>query len=168
MSSKVPYDPSLLSVRRMTSVSSSLDEFLIGVSLLGAGPSTYDDFEAATVSITNGYSPNDGGTLIVDAETASVSLSFWDTPGTILYPKDRIIIRYNGETMFYGDVDSTSLTYTVDPAAARYGATKRVDFTATATSYYAVMMSRVITWKKLPSTETHIQRIRRWVTVHGF
>jgi hypothetical protein len=168
MSVKVDYDHSLVTLRRYTSISSSLDEFLVGVSLLDNNPSTWTAITAATVSITNGYTPDDKGTLIVDAETASVALSFWDEPGEILYPSDRIQVRYGAKTLFYGVVDTTSLTYVTDPTAAAHGATRRVDFSATATGLYSVMMSRIVSWKKLSSDETHIQRIRHWVRVDGW
>lgn len=167
MSAYVKYDPKLFELRRITSVPSTLDEFLIGESVLASTTSAYILIPAATVSFSSGYTPDENGTLIIDAETVTVSLSFWDEPGTLLYPGNRIEIRYAGKVLCTAVVDSTSLTYAADPDAARHGATRRVDFTATAAGTYAVLMGRTVKWTKLPK-ESAIKRIRRWVTVTGW
>lgn len=167
MSAYVAYDPSRLVLRRLLTQSAGLDGFIVGVSTLGATETTWEVIEAATVSITAGYTPDDNGTLIVDAETATISLSYWDTPGPLLYPGDRIEVRYVGENVFAGTVDTAVLTYSTDPEAVRHGAYRRVDFTATAAGVYAVIMGRTVTWKALPA-EKAITRIRRWITVNGF
>jgi hypothetical protein len=175
---RIPYNPALFRLRRWTSTSSSLDEFLVGVSLLGSTGSGATDIEAATVTLTSGYTPDTvgqpeatppipPGTLLVEAETATIGLSFWDQPGELLYPADRIAAYYAGELIFRGTITSTSLSYVTDPAATAHGATRRVDFSATAAGLYAVQMNRTVTWTRLP-LETAIQRIRRWVTVTGW
>jgi hypothetical protein len=178
MSTYVKYDPKKFALFRTTAVSSSLDEFLLGESVLGQANTTRTLIEAATFSVTNSYTPDTSGlpdakppvlpgTLLVEAETASIALSFWDEPGELLYPGDRVEALYNGQAVFRGVIDSTSLTYATDSNAHKYGATRRVDFSATAAGLYAVMMGRTIIWTKLPA-ETAIKRIRRWVTVNNF
>lgn len=167
MSAFVEYDPALLQVRRITATSAQLGQFVIGKSRLGALETTSVLVPLATVSITSGYSPDDNGTLLVDAETAVVSLSFWDQPGVLLYPADRLYVSYNNERIFAGTVDSTTLTYSTDPAALPRGKYRRIDFSATVAGVYAVQMGRTVTWKALPQ-EKAINRIRRWVTVNGY
>jgi hypothetical protein len=172
------YDPTKFALLRTTAVSSTLDEFLLGESVLGQANTTRTAIEAATVSITNAYAPDPTGLpdakpvvkpgiLLPEAETATISLSFWDDPGELLYPGDRIEVMYDGAAVFRGVVDSTQLSYATDPEAIKHGATRRVDFSATAAGLYAVMMTRTITWKLLPA-ETAIKRIRRWITVNGW
>ena len=168
VSAYVKYDPALFKLRRWTKTASTLDEFLVGVSVLSAGPSAWTAIEAATVSINYSYTPDANGTLIVEADTANISLSFWDEPGPLLYPGDRIDALYGTEVLFWGTVDSTQLSYATDPEAARHGASQRVDFSATAAGQYAVMMGRTVKWAKLPRDEAAIVRIRRWVTVNGW
>jgi hypothetical protein len=167
VSAFVAYDPALLSVRRITEQSAQLRVFMVGRSRLGAIQTTSVPIPLATVSITSGYSPNENGTLLVDPETATVSLSFWDQPGVLLYPGDRLDVRYANKLIFSGTVDSTTLTYSTDPEALPRGKYRRIDFTATAAGVYAVVMGRTVTWKALPK-EKAIDRIRRWVTVRGY
>jgi hypothetical protein len=177
-SSYIKYDPKKFALLRTTAVASTLDEFLVGASKLNAPNTVRTPIEAATFSVTSGYTPDatglpnikpvvPPGTLLVDAETAAISLSFWDEPGELLYPGDRIEAMYQGAAVFRGVVDSTSLTYVADPAAYKHGASRRVDFSATAAGLYAVMMTRTVKWSKLPA-ETPIKRIRRWVTVNNW
>lgn len=184
MSSHVQYDPKLFVLRRAQTTASTLDEFLTGAPIYQSS-SVWTVIESATVSLSASYTPNSGQgaistgplaadavsaktpTLLIEAETATVSLSFWDEPGTILYPGDRIEARYSGERLFYGIVTTTSVDYATDSDARRHGAHRRVDFTATAAGVYAVMMGRIITWTNLPA-EKAITRIRRWVTVNGW
>jgi hypothetical protein len=167
MSAHVEYDPALFALHRAVTVSARLGEFTIGRSLLGATVTTWATYESATVSISAGYSPDENGTLIVDPETATISLSYWDQPGPLLYPGDRIECVYDGEQIFTGTISSAQLTYSTDPGSLKHGAWRRVDFTATAAGVYAVVMGRTVSWKSLPA-ESAITRIRRWVTVNGF
>lgn len=169
MSAAVAYDPKLLQVRRWTAAPSTLDEFLIGNSVLGSTGSSYTIVPAATVTFTSGYTPDEHGTLIIDAETVAISLSFWDEvpASAAIYPGNRCEILYAGKRIVMTTIDSVSITYSADPEAAKHGATRRVDFTASGAGTYAVMMGRTVSWVSLPK-ETAIHRIRRWVTVNGF
>jgi hypothetical protein len=161
------YDPTRLVLRRAVVVTSKLNGFIIGKSKLGTPATVWANIPAATVSINQSYTPDENGTLIIEQETASISLSYWDNPGPLLYAGDRIELWYAGELLFYGTIDSTALLYAIDSSADQYGATRRVDFSATAAGTYAVMMGRTIKWKNLPK-ETAIKRMRRWVTVNKF
>ena len=175
------YDPALFVLRRAVVLSAKVGAFVVGKSKLGTAATVWQTIPAATVTINQSYVPDTTTyptpppkgppvcfrTLLIEQETATISLSYWDNPGPLLYAGDRIDVRYAGELLFYGTVDSASLTYVTDPNAVRYGATRRVDFTATAAGTYAVMMGRVVKWKNLPP-ETAIKRIRRWVTVNGW
>lgn len=176
------YDPTQLVLRRAATVSANLAEgFTVGKSKLGVPATVWATIPAATVTLNQSYTPDTtfyptpppkgplvcAHTLLVEQETASIALSFWDTPGSLLYVGDRIQLLYAGELLFLGTVDSTALAYTIDPDASRHGATRRVDFSATAAGTYAVMMGRTITWTNLPK-ETALARISRWVTVHNW
>lgn len=162
------YHPGLFLVERASSLSGRLGEFILGASLLGsAGDGEWTPVPAATFSYANGYTVNEDGTLIVDSESASIALSFRDTPGEILYPLDRIRVSYAGKVLFEGTVDSTSLKYQTDPGAADHGASRRVDFSATILGSYAVALSKTISYAGLPA-EPAIDRIRRWVTVSNW
>lgn len=170
MSEAIRYNPKHFQLRLLAAAPSSLDEFLIGESILGseASASGYTVVPSATVTFSSGYTPDENDTLIVDSETVTVGLSFWDELGSpVLYPGNRIEVVYDGESICTAIVDSTSVTYAADPAAARHGATRRVDFSATAAGKYVVMMGRKVSWDKLPK-ESAIKRIRRWVTVSGW
>lgn len=175
------YDPTRLVLRRAVVMTSKLNSFVLGKSKLGAHATVWQNIPAATVTINQSYTPDTATyptpppkgpqvcfhTLLIEQETASIALSYWDNPGPLLYAGDRIEVLYAGELLFYGTVDSTSLAYVVDPAAAAHGATRRVDFSATVAGTYAVMMGRMVSWKNLPA-ESAIKRIRRWVKVNGF
>lgn len=164
-STPVAYDPALFLVERATTLSARLGEFLVGASPLGSsGTGTWLAVPLATFSFSSGYNPDEKGTLIIDGDSASVALSFWDNPGDILYPLDRIRVSYDGKELFTGTVDSTSLKYEADPTAAIYGAHRRVDFTASILGSYAIALSKQVTFTALPA-ETAIHRIRRWITV---
>jgi hypothetical protein len=175
------YNPDLLVLRRATSVTSRLGAFTLGKSKFATPATVWVNIPAATVTINQSYAPDTTTyptpppkgpqrcfhTLLIEQETASIALSYWDNPGPLLYAGDIIEVRYAGELLFKGTVDSTALTYVIDPEASRHGATRRVDFSATAAGTYAVMMGRIVKWKNLPQ-ETAIRRIRRWVTVKGW
>lgn len=169
MSVRVDYDPALFAVQRNATVSARADEFLVGVSKLDtAGTDTWIDVPMASFSYRQSYTPNETRTLIVDAESASVSLSYWHQPTIApLFAADRVRAVYNGETIFLGTVDSTRYTFTVDPAAAAHGATYRVDFSASLVGTYAAMLAKTVCWAGLPA-EPAIDRIRRWITVTGW
>lgn len=168
MSTAVAYDPALFVLERAQVVSAELGEFILGESELGATEvSTWVTVPAATFTMSCGYNVNADDTLIIEADTASVSLSFWDEPGDVLYPSDRIRATYNGEVLFRGTVDSTSMTYDADPSALEHGKHRRVDFTASIAGTYATMMGKTVCWTALP-TEPPLRRIRRWVTVSGW
>jgi hypothetical protein len=163
------YDPALFLLERAESVGSALGAFILGVSTLGGGAGTgWVPIPSATFTLSAGYDVDDNGTLLVSADTGTVSLSFWDTPGaTPLYPSDRVRASYAGETLFLGTVDTTHIAYAVDGEAARHGATRRVDFTATIAGTYAAALQLTICWTELPE-EPAIDRIRRWITVDGW
>lgn len=168
MSTAIAYDPALFSVERASAISSGLGSFILGVSKLGgAATSGWVNVPAATATLGWNYSPDENGTLIVDPDTCEVSISFWDEPGDILFPGDRVRVVYDGKGLFTGTVERTALTYVVDPAAVKHGATRRVDFSATCAGRYAVMMGKEVCWDALPQ-ELWIDRISRFVTVYGW
>lgn len=169
MSSVVAYDPTLFVLERNSSVSARADEFLLGISKLDtAGADVWVAVPSATFSYTQSYSPNPTRTLLIDAETASVSLSFWEQPAVQpLFVADRVRATYNGSVLFLGTVDTTRYAFTADPEAATHGADMRVDFSATLVGTYAAALSHTVCWTALPG-ELAIDRIRRWVTVTGW
>jgi hypothetical protein len=120
--------------------------------------------ECASFSYSTGYTPDKNGTLIFDAESATIAMSYWDVIADPLYPADRIRASYDGVVFFLGTIDSTSLAYAVHPDAPNHGATYRVDLTATAVGTYAAALERIVCWAGLP-VEPAIDRIQRWVTV---
>jgi hypothetical protein len=168
MSTALPYDPALFVLERAEQVSARLGELILGESALGTTVSAWVPIESATFTLSNGYTADDNGTLIVEAETASVSLSFWGDPGDVpLYPSDQVRATYGGAVLFLGTVDTTDVTYAVDGAARRRGATHRVTFSASVAGTYAVALGRTVCWEDLPE-EPAIDRVRRWVTVNGW
>lgn len=167
MSTYQKYDPKKFVLRRQTAAASTLDEFLIGESVLGSLGSGWTTIPAATVSFTSGYTPDANGTLIVDSETVSIAVSYWGDPDTTLYPGNRIEVRYAGKLLCRAVIDTAAVKYSTDPEAAKHGKSHRVDLTATGAGTYAVMMNRQIAWTKLPK-EKWIDRIRRWCTVNGW
>lgn len=164
MSTYQEYDPTLFALERAEIVSARLGEFVIGLSKLGAGSGAWVPVEAATFSYSSGYTPDEFGTLIIDSETATVSMSYWDSLDDPLYPSDRVRASYGDKVLFLGTVDTTRIEYVVDPDARSHGATRKVLLSATLAGTYATALSKTVCWKSLP-TEYAITRIRRWVTV---
>ena len=116
----------------------------------------------SSFSYSADYNPDDNQTLIVGSETGALGLSFYDNDGEVLYPGDRIHAIYNDNPVFFeGVIDSTSIAVTYERGR------KRTDFSATLASFYAAMMSFVITHPELPA-EPAITRIRRYVTVNNW
>lgn len=169
MSTAIKYNPELFTVERAGTVSAALGEFIIGVSRLGSTAATaWLPVPLATFTYTSGYTPDENKTLIIDSETAQVSLSYWDDlPEPPLYSLDQVRVRYAGETLFQGTVDSTRVAYSADPAAAEHGATRRIDFSASLVGDYAIALGKTVSWTNLPA-EPAIDRVRRWVTVDGW
>lgn len=168
MSAHVEYDPDLFLLERAETVSSRLGEFILGESHLGsAAAAAWVPIENASFGWSMGYSADDKGTLIFDSESATVSMSYWGGIADPLYPADRIRASYDGDVFFLGTIDTTSITYSVDPEAANSGAVRRADLSATAVGTYASAMERIVCWINLP-LEPAITRIRRWVTVTGW
>lgn len=165
MSAYIEYNPALFLLERAETVSSTLGEFILGESKLGnADTGAWVPVQHATFGYSVDYSADDNNTLIFESETASVSMSYWDTVADPLYPADRIRATYAGEVIFLGTVANTNIVYSVDPDAADHGATRRVDLTASAVGTYAAALERIVCWKNLPK-EPAITRIRRWVDV---
>lgn len=159
------YDPALFSVQRATVVSSRLGEFVLGQSGFGVSASSWVTVPLATFDYAFDYDPDVNGTLIIGSEAASVSLSFKGEPSVIpLYPADRIRARYDGQTLFTGTVDSTSV---VRSSSTEAGHTRRVDFSASIVGTYATALTRTVCFGDLPQ-ESAITRIRRWVTVSNW
>lgn len=122
----------------------------------------------ATFSYDHGYLPDENGTLIFDSESATVSLSFWDEPGDVLYSLDQVRVTYDDKVLYRGTVDSTTLRYTADPAAKDYGATRRVDFTASVVGSYAAALGKVVDWGREPDESAKEFLERYGVTVVGY
>lgn len=168
MSTPVQYDPELFVLERASTTSSRLGEFVLGESKLGSATiGAWVLIDMASFSYTASYTPDDNGTLLVEADTATVALTQWDNVPAPLYPSDRVRVGYDGKLLFRGTVDTTSTAYVADPQAARYGATRRVEFSATLVGSYASALGKTVCWKGLPA-ETAIKRIRRWVKVNGW
>jgi hypothetical protein len=164
VSVRVKYDPSQFVLERSTAVSARLGELILGESKLGSTATTWTPVPAATLSISSSYSVNDAGVLILDSDTARVTLSFWDAPGDVLYPYDRVRATYAGKTVFLGKVDSTDLSIETDPDAQLFGASRRVDFAASIVGVYGSALAKTVYWRALPA-ETAITRLRRWITL---
>jgi hypothetical protein len=167
VSAVIAYDPALFLLERAQQVSARLGELILGESRLGVAAHAWVPVPAATFTMTEGYTPDDNGTLIYDSQTATIGLTFWDEPGDVLYPADRVRAWYSGRLLFLGTVDTTSLTYDTDPDAAHNGASRRVTFAATLVGTYAAALAKTVCWTALPA-EPPITRIRRWVRVNGW
>lgn len=167
MSTAVAYNPDLFLLERAEQVSAALGELVLGESHLGTTTSAWVPVPLAEFSLTESYTVDDNATLIYESQTATAALSFWDEPGDILYPSDRVRATYDGAPLFTGTVDTTSIEYEATPQARAHGATRRVTLTATLVGGYAAALGRTVCWTALPA-EAPITRIRRWVTVDGW
>lgn len=172
MGEAVKYDPELFLFERAQAVSSRIGEFLIGLSRIGAATETdWVPLEMASFSTTYNYGVQDG-ILIVDAETASVSMSYrteadeWAEKYP-LYSGDRVRASYDGKVVFLGTVDKIDVRYSADPSAKPYGKVRTITFAADMLGTHAAMMGRMICPGRLPA-ESAYNRIRRWVTVTGW
>lgn len=168
MSTPLAYDPTLFSLQRSAGLPSLIGQFVIGQSALGVETTTWITVPGASVGITGGYSPDSNGTLLVDATTASVSISSWTDPGDLLLTGDRIRCSYDGAVLFEGIVDSFTITREADPEAATHGAAMRYTYTATATDSDWIAMQRVVYWLDALPEEPAIDRVRRFVGVTGW
>lgn len=170
MSLSVKYDFEKFSFERAQSLSSKVGEFLIGLSKLGAATATaWVPIEVASFTMTASYGVDDG-ILIVDADTAAITMSYWTNTDALEYPLyagDRVRASYDDEEIFLGTVDKVNVRYVAEPSASRHGAARLVSFQAEMLGTYAAMMGRQICPGILPA-ETAIQRVRRWVTVTGW
>jgi hypothetical protein len=115
----------------------------------------------------DGVPPSHIQSLVIGSETATITLSRWDTDGAVLYPGDRVRAAYAGHVWFQGTVESVSVTYATDEEAPDHGATRRVDISAAVGGYYADMLSRTVRWPGLIQQQW-IDRIRRWVVVEDW
>lgn len=169
MSDYVAYDFEQFVLERAEVTSAALGEFIVGESALGAEASSWVTIPVASFSTSAAYAVDPDGTLIVDAESASVAIAFWGTPADVpLYPSDRVRATYAGLPIFLGTVDSTEVIYAVDDEAVEHGgATHRMTFTATIAGTYAAALGKKVCWEALPE-ESAIDRIRRWITVDGW
>jgi len=116
---------------------------------------------------TEGVPPSPVSTLVLGSETATVSLSRWDTQGDILFTGDKVRAMYAGRIFFYGTVESVSVTTVADPAAAKHGALKRLDITAAVGGFYADLLSRTVHWPDLPEEKWYPDRINRLFDLDG-
>jgi hypothetical protein len=165
----VKYDPDKFLVERAQQVGSALGTFILGESKLGATASAWVPIPMASFTYNADYQPDDNGTLIYGTESGVVSYSWWEgiNDPDKLYPSDRLRVSYDGVIFFQAIVESTNIKYTADPEAQFHNSVRRVDFSANCASYYAVMMSKEISWKSLPK-ETALKRVQRWVKVVGW
>lgn len=158
------YNPDLFLVERVTAFSSKLGEFRLGYSRLG-GTATpgWVEVPSATFNYTFDYTLDENGTLIIGAETGSVSVSFPKIPSVVpLYPLDKVRVTYDGKVKHLMTVDSTTIQKRpINETDDRY------DFVATLVGTYAAAMGKEICYGDLPK-ESPIVRIRRWVKVIGW
>jgi hypothetical protein len=120
----------------------------------------------ASLTYSASYDPDDNGTLIVGSETVRFSISGWGA-AALLQSLSVVEVKYDGIDVGCGryTVDTSTVTKTVDPTAARFGGqTERVDCQCSAVGKYAAALDTTVTFGILP-TEPAIIRIRRWVTV---
>lgn len=166
MSTYAKYDPALFAVERATQVTAKLGEMLLGVATLGASTEAWLPVESASVTVSGGYEPDEHGTLIVAAQTATVDISTWTDPGDPLVPADVIRVVYDSAELFRGTVESTSLTVEADPDG-RSAERRRYSFSATATDSNWIAMQRTVSWEG-PLPESSVERARLFVTVDGW
>lgn len=168
-SAYVKYDPALFALERQQAFSSRLGEFMLGYSELGSPTvEAWAPIVGASFTWTQNYRADDqSATLIVDSDTATISMSAWDDVPSWLAPLDRVRASYDGTVFFLGTVDTARWDYTADPEAVRHGGSRRVDASATCVGTYAVALGQTVCWASLPA-EPWITRIRRYVTVDGW
>lgn len=168
MSVRIDYNPDQFHIERATTLSASLGTMRLGETTLGASSSGWAAVEFSSFSMNSGYSVNDDRVLIVEAESATLSISRWGPPWEPpVFPADLVRARYGNTVLFVGRVDQASHTTSVDPDAQAFGHNRRTDFTVTLVGQYAAALGRKVCWTYLPE-EPSIDRIRRWVTVNGW
>lgn len=148
------------------------DQSLFHVQRLSGG-TDWVTVPSASVTYTSDYSLNDNSTattnpspvptLIIGSETATISITRYGNslPTDILYPADRVQVKYDGKIILYGDVETISITDERDPEADRRGYKHRYDVVASVGGYYAHLLSRTVTWTSLP-TESWPARLARF------
>jgi hypothetical protein len=173
----IPYDPDLLSVERATHQIAKTGSARTGHANLNATVTTWVDVPFVSVSYSSDYSavdhaddpiPAHYSTLVVGSETAQIDISRWDTDlgSDGLYPSDQVRIMYGTTQILLGVVEGVQITRTRVPEADRYGATLRVDISASVVGLFASMLSRTVSWPHaLPAEPWYPNRISRFVSV---
>lgn len=110
---------------------------------------------------TDGVPPSTVASLLIGSETATISLSRWDTVGDVLYVGDKVRAKYDGKVFFLGTVESVSIVAATDPEATKRGREKRLDITAECVGFYADVLSRIVCWNALPEEPWYPNRITR-------
>lgn len=146
MSSAVKYDPDLLVLTR------TRGEDTTAVSV-------------AQFTWTAGYSEDDLGTLVLESETASATISYWDDlPDPLLLDvDDELSAAYDGHVLFHGYCDSLVHDYTTTEDALPRGRSRRIDTTASFVGDYASTIERVVIGSAV--SQGAYQRARQYAAV---
>lgn len=119
------------------------------------------ELKVAYFDWTHGYQPQDG-VLIVDTETATIGIDYVGASAYLpVEAGDLVRLRYDGRTLFGGQVDTTS-----NKAVALSGLPGEFSysFTATLVGAYAAALIRKVSYPDLP-TESAYKRMTRFVTI---
>lgn len=119
------------------------------------------ELKVAYFDWVHGYQPQDG-VLIVDTETASIGIDYVGSSAYLpVEAGDLVRLRYDGQTLFSGQVDTTSnkaVALSDLPGKFSYS------FTATLVGPYAAALIRKVSYPDLP-TESAYKRLTRFVTI---
>jgi hypothetical protein len=169
----IEYDQSMFSVQRKSGST--------WVPILAASLTMTEDWSIVDHHVGSEFSlpPSSISTFCYGSETLTLTWSRWDTQTLdIPFVLDTVRAMYDGELLMLGTVEQVSKLTDADPEAWRYGATRRIDLTATIGGLYADLLSKTVYWgttagpdgvtrvysPALPQ-ESWQQRIKRWVTV---
>jgi hypothetical protein len=160
-----PYDPSLLTVEKLTGAA-MLGWFVLGESRLGESSDTHTLVDTVSVSIADGYTIGEGGELSLDPATATITVnehsddeSAFDLSSLILPAGSRARIAYGDVTLFSGTV--TGVSVGIEPTG--YGdADRRIVYTLA--SKEVMLFGQTVAWTSLPA-ETAYERLSRWFDI---
>lgn len=123
--------------------------------------------EAASVSYSASYDPDENRTLIIGSESLQIALSQWGDVPAILNALDVVRVSYDSETLGTFTVDGTTVTVMPNLSSSS-GEELYTVYSCSAVGTYAAAMDTVVSWAEALPAESPIDRIERWVTVDGW
>lgn len=183
------YDKGLVRIDRLRGGALTGWSMITGVGLTGESAYTREAVDFASVSISDGYTVEDNGTLSLDPATGTATISdhvelrpggdpsfgagpfglgrFGMAYGGLELPPinrdDRVEVFYDGTLILAGLWTQVDVTFNPDPKAPPPKFVQRT-ITATLASVQRLLLNTRVEWLSLPA-EPAITRLRRWFDV---